>query len=57
MNESTKPNAFIFKALIENEYKLCVCPRIDGQWSEKDIVYTKDNPYTTFDDVLDNVLF
>lgn len=57
MNESTKPNAFIFKALIENEYKLCVCPRIDGRWSEKDIVYIKDNPYTTFDDVLDNVLF
>jgi hypothetical protein len=57
MNKSTKPNAFIFKALIENEYKLCVCPRIDGQWSEKDIVYIKDNPYTTFDDVLDNVLF
>ena len=57
MNEPTKPNAFLFKALIENEYKLCVCPRINGQWSEKDIVYVKDNPYTTFDDILDNVLF
>ena len=57
MSELTKPNAFLFKALIENEYKLCVCPRIDGQWSEKDIVYIKDNPYNTFDDVLDNVLF
>lgn len=57
MSELTKPNAFLFKALIENEFRLCVCPRIDGVWSEKDIVYIKDNPHTTFDDVLDNILF
>lgn len=57
MSELTKPNAFLFKALIDNEFKTCVCPRIDNQWSEKDIVYIKDNPYTTFDDVLDNTLF
>jgi hypothetical protein len=58
MNELIKPNAFLFKALIENEFKLCLCPRIDGQWSEKDIVYIKDDfGGKMFDDVLDNILF
>ncbi len=58
MSELTKPNAFVFKALIENEYKLCLCPRIDGQWSEKDIVFIKDeNATKMFDDVLENILF
>ena len=58
MSELTKPNAFVFKALIENEFKLCLCPRIDGQWSEKDIVFIKDeNAAKMFDDVLDNILF
>lgn len=57
MNELTKPNAFVFKAFIDGEYRLCVCPRINNQWSEKDIVYVKDDPYREFDDVLDNKLF
>jgi hypothetical protein len=57
MNELTKPNAFVFKAYIDGEYRLCVCPRIDDKWSEKDIVYIKDDPYKEFDDVLDNKLF
>jgi hypothetical protein len=58
MSELIKPNAFVFKALIENEYKLCLCPRVDGQWNEKDIVFIKDeNAAKMFDDVLDNILF
>jgi len=57
MNELTKPNAFVFKAYIDGEYRLCVCPRIDNKWSEPDIVYVKDDPYKEFDDVLDNKLF
>ena len=57
MNELNKPNAFVFKAFIDGEYRLCVCPRIDNKWSEQDIVYVKDDPYKEFDDVLDNKLF
>ena len=57
MNELTKPNAFVFKAFIDGEYRLCVCPRIDNKWSEADIVYIKDDPYKEFDEVLDNKLF
>ena len=57
MSELTKPNAFVFKALIDGEYRLCVCPRINDKWSEADIVYVKDDPYKEFDDVLDNKLF
>jgi len=34
---SDKPNAFAFKAKIDDEVKLCICPRIDNQWSEPDI--------------------
>ena len=56
MNELTKPNAFVFKAFIDGEYRLCVCPRIDNKWSERDIVYVH-NYDGTFDDVLDNKLF
>jgi hypothetical protein len=51
MNELTKPNAFVFKAYIDGEYRLCVCPRIDNKWSEKDIVYIQ-NYDGAFDDVL-----
>ena len=57
MNDLTKPNAFVFKAYIDGEYRLCVCPRIDNVWSEKDIVYVKDDSYNEFDEVLDNKLF
>jgi len=58
MSELNKPNAFVFKALIENEFKLCLCPRIDNKWSEKDIVFIKDEiAAKMFDDVLDNILF
>ena len=56
-NNIEKPNAFVFKTLIDNEYKLCVCPRIDNKWSEADIAYIKDDPYKEFDEVLDNKLF
>ena len=51
-----KPNAFVFKVLIDGEYRVCVCPRIDNKWSEKDIVYISDYD-GRFDDVLDNKLF
>lgn len=57
MSELTKPNAFLFKALIKNEFRLCLCPRIDGQWSEKDIVYIDNEIASKFDDVLDNIVF
>ena len=57
MNELNKPNAFVFKAFIDGEYRLCVCPRIDNKWSEADITYIKDDPYKEFDEVLDNKLF
>lgn len=56
MSELTKPNAFVFKALINGEYKLCICPRIDNKWNEKDIVCIQDYD-GSFDDVLDNKLF
>lgn len=56
MNELTKPNAFVFKAFIDNEYKLCVCPRIDNKWSEADIVYIQDYD-GAFDDVLHEKYF
>ena len=51
-----KPNAFVFKVLIDGEYRVCVCPRIDNKWSEKDIVYISDYD-GRYDDVLDNKLF
>jgi hypothetical protein len=57
MSKSIKPNAFVFKAFIDGEYRLCVCPRIKNKWSEKDIVYVKDDPYKEFNEVLDNKLF
>ena len=57
MSKLTKPNAFVFKALVDGEYRLCVCPRIDNKWSETDIVYIHDDIYKEFDDVLDNKLF
>jgi hypothetical protein len=56
MDNTEKPNAFIFKAFIEEEYRLCVCPRVDGKWSENDITYINEN-INEFDDVLDNELF
>lgn len=57
MDNLTKPNAFVFKAFIDGQYRLCVCPRINDKWSEQDIVYVNDDPYKEFDDVLHNDLF
>lgn len=62
MNEITKPNAFLFKAFIDGEYRTCICPRIDNKWSENDIVYIKPSEYDVpflkeFDQVLDNEKF
>lgn len=54
--EYTKSNAFVFKALINNEYKMCVCPRIDGQWNEQEIFYV-DNPVKELYDSLDETKF
>lgn len=56
MSEITKPNAFVFKALINGEYKLCICPRINNKWNEREIVSIQDYD-GSFDDVLDNKLF
>jgi len=62
MNELLKPNAFIFKALIDGEYRYCICPRIDNKWSEQDIVYIRANEtdlplLKNFDSILDNEKF
>lgn len=62
MNELPKPNAFIFKAFIDGEYRYCICPRIDNKWSEQDIFYIRPNetdlPFLKdFDDILDNEKF
>ncbi len=56
MTELTKPNAFIFKAFIDKQYRVCVCPRIDNKWNESEIVYI-ENYDGSFDDVLDEKLF
>ena len=55
-NNIEKPNAFVFKAFIDNECRLCVCPRIDNKWSEADIVYIQDYD-GAFDDVLHEKYF
>jgi hypothetical protein len=58
MSDVTKPNAFLFKMLIENQYRICLCPRIDGQWNEKDIVYIENETFKNmFDGILDDNLF
>lgn len=56
MSELTKPNAFVFKALIDGKYKLCICRRINDKWEEDQISYIKDYD-GSFDDVLDDKLF
>lgn len=54
MNQ-TLPNAFVFKVFIKGEYRMCVCPRVDHKWSEKDIFYV-ENPQKDLYDGLDNKL-
>ena len=56
MSETVKANAFVFKAFINGEYRMCVCPRVDGQWSEKEIIYV-DNPVKELYDALEERLF
>jgi len=55
MNEN-KPNAFAFKATIDGEDRLCICPRVNDEWSEKDIIYVKE-PIKELFEFLDNKLF
>lgn len=55
MNQSL-PNAFVFKVFIKGEYRMCVCPRVDDKWSEKDIFYV-ENPQTDLYNGLDNKKF
>lgn len=60
MSKLDKPNAFIFKAFMDGEYKYCVCPRVDDKWSENDIYVINNNDdelLKSFDDVLDNEKF
>lgn len=55
-----KPNAFAFKTFINNEYQLCVCPRINDQWSESDIFYVSDGMLelkNELDDIKFHVIF
>lgn len=56
MIENQKPNAFVFKAFIKGEYRLCVCPRVDNHWAEKEIIYI-DNPFKELYDSLDDRFF
>lgn len=55
-----KPNAFVFKVFIKGQYRMCVCPRVDDKWSEKDIFYV-DKPqadlYTDLHEKLFHVIF
>ena len=53
--DKQKPNAFVFKLLINDEYKLCICIRIDGVWSETDIIYVA-NPNNELYDSLEEKL-
>ena len=59
MNESI-PNAFVFKVFIKGEYRMCVCPRVNDKWAEKDIFYV-DNPqadlYNTLQEKLFHIIF
>lgn len=52
----TLPNAFVFKVFIQGQYRMCVCPRVNDQWSEKDIFYV-ENPQKELFDGLDNKFF
>ncbi len=60
MSEKIKPNAFVFKVFIDGKYRLCVCPRIDDEWSEKDIFYVNEpgeQLINTLDDTLFHIIF
>lgn len=37
------PNCFAFKMKIDDDYKVCICPRIDNKWSELDIFYVPES--------------
>jgi len=36
---SDKPNAFAFKLKMDDGTKICICPRIQNEWSENDIFH------------------
>ena len=55
-DEQIKPNAFAFKAYIDDQFRMCICPRISGSWSEQDIFYV-ENPVKEVYDSLDDKLF
>ena len=58
--DKEKPNAFAFKARIDEEYKICICPRVDEKWSENDIFYLSEpneNFYKSLEDELFHVVF
>lgn len=55
-NDEVKPNAFAFKAYIDDQFRMCICPRISGSWSEQDTFYV-ENPMKEVYDSLDNKLF
>lgn len=50
-----KANAFAFKAFIDGEYKVCICPRKDDKWSEEDIFYINNPTKELFDSLEENV--
>lgn len=54
------PNCFAFKMKIDDDPKVCICPRIDGKWSELDIFYVPDSGNQVIDRIekdLDAELF
>jgi hypothetical protein len=36
------PNAFAFKLKLDGDTKICICPRIENNWSEDDIFYVDE---------------
>lgn len=41
-SENGMPNCFAFKLKMEDKYRVCICPRINGKWSEEDIFHVPD---------------
>jgi hypothetical protein len=37
------PNCFAFKLKVDDDYKVCICPRINNKWSELDIFYVPES--------------
>lgn len=56
MNKQDKPNAFLFIAFIDGQHRTCLCPRINDQWSEKDMFYITEDT-SIYNGILHDSLF